>query len=366
MRILLLSAYDAASHKRWRNALVAHLDEHQWSVETMAPRHFAWRSRGNSLHFGLARRELLAQPYDALITTSMTDLASLRGFVPELSRLPTAVYFHENQFEYPLRSGQRANLDQQLTSLYTALCGDRLLFNSAFNRDSFLKGAGLLLAAMPDHVPPGIVNRLRERAQLLAVPLEAKCYAARGLCHGPLSIVWNHRWEYDKAPERFFEALFQLSEHGYAFDLHVVGQSFRQVPPVFEQARERLASHIRTWGFLASVEAYRELLSTADLVVSTALHEFQGLAVLEAVAAGCRPLVPDRLAYREFIPEPWRYGSYPDEPAREVAALVEALRGFCNDPESLRRSAPVNVEALSWNALAPGYRALLAQLVRGG
>ena len=33
----------------------------------------------------------------------------------------------------------------------------------------------------------------------------------------------------------------------------------------------------------------------------TTLHELQGLAVIEAVAAGCPPLAPDRLACSDII-----------------------------------------------------------------
>ena len=50
-------------------------------------------------------------------------------------------------------------------------------------------------------------------------------------------IVWNHRWEYDKQPEVFFDALLRLKNAGYSFKLHVLGQSFRKVPACFAQAK---------------------------------------------------------------------------------------------------------------------------------
>jgi len=97
MRILLLSAYDAHSHRRWRQGLVAAFPEWRWTVLTLPPRFFSWRVRGNSLSWAFSERETLEQSYDVLVATSMTDLSALKGLVPAL------VYCHENQFAYPDR-----------------------------------------------------------------------------------------------------------------------------------------------------------------------------------------------------------------------------------------------------------------------
>ncbi|MFC6979090.1 tRNA-queuosine alpha-mannosyltransferase domain-containing protein [Microbulbifer taiwanensis] len=53
---MLLSAYDADSHKRWRRGLVAAIPEWQWTQLTLPPRYFSWRIRGNSLSWGRGRR----------------------------------------------------------------------------------------------------------------------------------------------------------------------------------------------------------------------------------------------------------------------------------------------------------------------
>ena len=98
MKTLLLSGYDAASHKRWRLELQHHLAHHQWTQLALPPRYFNWRIRGNSMSWAFSQRELLAQQYDVLIATSMVDLSALRGFIPSLAAIPTVLYFHENQF----------------------------------------------------------------------------------------------------------------------------------------------------------------------------------------------------------------------------------------------------------------------------
>jgi len=50
-RILLLSAYDAASHQYWRNWLSASFPEYDWTCLTQPDRHFYWRIRSNALTF---------------------------------------------------------------------------------------------------------------------------------------------------------------------------------------------------------------------------------------------------------------------------------------------------------------------------
>ena len=86
------------------------------------------------------------------------------------------------------------------------------------------------------------------------------------------------------------------------FEFHLIGQAFRHIPPplVRVQTLLRDAGRLGTSGYIASREDYIALLGSAHVVLSTAIHEFQGIAVLEAIAAGCLPVVPDALAYQDF------------------------------------------------------------------
>ena len=356
MRVLLLSAYDAHSHRRWREGLVAAFPEHDWTVLALPPRHFLWRVRGNSLSWAFGERDILVQPCDLVVATSMADLSALRGMVPSLAVVPTLVYFHENQFAYPDRRAQSPN-EPRVVSLYTALAADRILFNSEFNRQTFLNGVQEFLGNMPDRVPPEIPATIREKSAILPVPLEQAWYAANTLtpADAPLTIVWNHRWEYDKGPERLFAALMKLQQAGVDFRVHVIGQQFRDQPPVFAEMREQLAPHIASWGMIEGEEEYRRVLCKSHVVLSTALHEFQGLAVQEAVACGCVPLVPDRLAYPEFFGPEFRYPSIPDDPQAEGAALAKRLRQLAEQQQVGRLPGVPDLKHLSWEALQSHY-----------
>lgn len=374
MRILLLSAYDAASHQRWRQGLEAQFPDCHWTQLSLPPRYFNWRIRGNSLSWAFSEQAALSAGYDLVIATSMVDLSSLRGFIPSLGAVPTLVYFHENQFAYPLNPQQHKGIEPQMVNLYSALCGDLLVFNSDFNRQSFFEGAAALLRKLPDGVPAGLIERMRDRSWVIPVPLEEACFAAEqrssiaqrapgerlqllwnhrweyGEFGVPLRILWAARWEYDKGPDRLLEVMRELERRGVDYRMCILGEQFRTSPPEFEVIKEEFAHRLVQWGYESSPERYRLWLSSADIVLSTAIHEFQGLAVLEAIAAGCIPVLPRREVYPELVSSVYTYDSFPDDLEKEAGAAVDLIQNVVSD----KLGAP-DVSEFSWDRLKLTY-----------
>lgn len=349
MRVLLLSAYEAVSHRYWADSLMANLSEMTWQTLCLPPRHFAWRIRGNPLSWWLKEQETLNQTYDVVLATSMVDLATLIGLFPHLGRAKKIVYFHENQFAYPESSDQMPQVEAKMVNIYAALAADTLVFNTAYNRDSFFGGVQTFLKKMPENLPAAKpLAALRARAHVLPVPLDplSSAFVSRP---NPQRIVWNHRWEYDKNPEDFFNVLIALSEQGVGFELAVLGQRFRKVPAIFEKAEKKLASHIMAWGPQPEAE-YRELLATAGIVVSTTWHEFQGLAIMEAAQRGALPLVPDRLCFPELYPIEYRYDGTSE-------GLYQYLHTWLRAFE--KRPARLDTANWEWPVWRAAYRALL-------
>ena len=361
MRVLVLSAYHADSHRSWVNGLMRYLPDIHWTVLSLPPRYFSWRIRGNSLTWAMSSRELLERNYDVVLATSMTDLSALRGLVPALCRRPTIVYFHENQFAYPQRQQQRHGVEPQILNMYTALAADKVVFNSAYNRQTTLDGCDELLAKLPDFAPREQVAKQLAEATVLPVGIAAEgneiksCQSLRRL-----AVLWNHRWEYDKAPDRLLASIMECDKRGLALDLYIAGQQFRQCPKEFAAIEALVGKSeslvLKQFGFVDESDQYQNILTSCDVVLSTAIHDFQGLAVLEAVAAGCTPLVPDRLCYPEWFAEDFRY-AHSDDITQEAGAVADKLATFllCKAAGTLPTA---DVSALTWSVLAPQYRQL--------
>ncbi|WP_440994957.1 tRNA-queuosine alpha-mannosyltransferase domain-containing protein [Arhodomonas sp. SL1] len=338
----LLSAYGADSHRSWARWLTEAVDGVSWTTCELPGRHFRWRIRGNPLSW---LDDLPAGVPDLLVATSMVDLATLRGLQPCLATVPAIYYFHENQFAYPTRAQQVRSVEPQMVQLYGALAAGELVFNSRFNRDSFLEGVEALLRRMPDAVPAGVTARLAAKCRVLPVPVMP---APAAPVRDPGLVVWNHRWEYDKAPEVFAEALIGLAHRGVSFRVALLGRRHHNTPPALIRLREALGERIVADGRV-SRQRYRRLLGEASVVVSTAVHEFQGLSVMEAASAGARPLVPDALCYPEQYPAAYRY------PPGDVGALTERLEEWLTD------GPPPAVDVSAWYAerLLGPWRALV-------
>ena len=241
--------------------------------------------------------------FDALFCTDMLNLAEFRGLAPLwVAQLPAIVYFHENQLTYPVREERERDLHFAMTNITSCLAADRVWFNSDWHREEFLKALAAFLKKMPDYAEDFPLGALHRDSEVQSPGVETcPCPPGQRQWDAPLRIAWVARWEHDKNPELFFDSLLELDARGIDFRVSILGESFTEIPECFHRAREKLASRIDHLGYAKTRREYWQILSDCDVVVSTARHEFFGIAILEAVSAGCFPLVPDDLAYPETL-----------------------------------------------------------------
>ena len=333
LRILALEPYFGGSHAAFLEGLVR-ASRHEFVLLTLPAHNWKWRMR--TAPFEMARMfDEVSGPIDLLFCSDFLDLATFVGLRPErLARVRKVTYFHENQITYPVRQEDERDCHFAVTNLTTIHASDAVWFNSAWHRNDFLDGAKKFVRKMPDGEWQAWLKPLeaRLRVEPLGLDLAAIDSLPKPSRTGPLRILWNHRWEFDKNPEDFFAALAALEDRGCDFRVAVCGEQFRDWPDVFDRAKLRFADRLVQFGSCATRTEYLRLIRRCDVVVSTAIHEFFGTSVVEAAYAGCYPLLPDRLSYPELLPE----GRHKDHLYSDPDDLVERLEVVCRSPEVAR------------------------------
>lgn len=351
-KVLVLEPYYGGSHKVFLTDLQKHLPL-TFDLHTLPARKWKWRMRLSAPYFAEKLHDMNKEyhaDYCCILCSTFVDVATLLALAPQWVRnIPLLTYFHENQFVYPVQVDDERDFHFALTNLTTALASDRLAFNSQYNLDSFSDGCNELLKISPDMKLADYEQDILNKSTVLHPGFDFS-----RIDTGPEAakddtiptVVWNHRWEHDKNPELFFETLFELDSQNVSFNLIVLGQSFQRRPAIFEEARKRLESRLLHFGYVKSRQEYYRWLKQGDIVVSTASHEFFGMSVIEAVRAGCRPVLPKRLSYPGLFPQEFLY---------ENDNLKEALMAALKQPRLAKDKSIELTEHFSWNVLLDQY-----------
>lgn len=303
---------------------------------------------------------------DLIFASDMLNLPVFLTLVKDrLSGVPVAIYFHENQLTYPLQPGEKRDLHYGFIHLVSALRADAVYFNSAYHQETFFDELPRMLKHFPDYNELWTVEALRAKSQVLPLGLDLSRFdgyrPGEAVPRRPL-ILWNHRWEYDKDPETFFRAVYALADDGLDFGLLLLGRSYRKQPNEFLEARERLPDRILHFGYAQDVATYGRRLWQADIVVSTALHDFFGAAVVEACYCGCYPILPRDLAYPELIPKAHHDACLYED----FDGLLVRLRWAITHVQSVRSfSLHEHMARFDWGRMAPLYDSHLADLAGG-
>ena len=360
MRFLFLEPFYGGSHRDFAKGLVAH-SRHDIHLATLPARFWKWRMRGAALYFVQTVGNLAS--FDGIITTGLMSLADFTALCGEC-RPPTMVYLHENQLTYPLAPGEQMDMQFGFTDITTALCADRILFNSRFHFDQFFTTLPGFIDRMPEFKPRWAIEAIRNKAGILhpgchfdSAPMEPA-----PLPSGPPLIIWNHRWEFDKNPEAFFTALDQVDRMGIDFRLAILGENCQVKPRVFMDARSRFGKKMVQYGYVKSKHNYVDWLRKGYVAVSTAIQENFGIAMVEAMRNGCLPLLPHRLAYPEILPKEFHSNFL----YRSNDELADQLAGMLRHPDRFYGHRPVLSDMMAryaWSSVIDQYDRELDSLV---
>ena len=356
MKILLLEPYYGGSHRQWADGLVAH-SEHEIQLYTLPDSHWKWRMHGAAISFATRFMEDDWKP-DLILCSDMLDLSTFLGLNKEKSvGIKTAIYFHENQLSYPW-SPTDQDVDKQRDNHYkfinytSALAADDVFFNSEYHMNSFLDALGPFLKAFPDHQNTTTIKKIKEKSSVLSLGLDLQQldgFKKDKATDLPV-LLWNHRWEYDKNPELFFNTLFALKEEGVLFRLVVIGKAYKKSPKIFKEAEVVLVEEILHFGYVESLEEYAALLWQADILPVTSNQDFFGGSIVEAMYCDCVPILPNRLTYPQHVGVDNEQYLYHTDKEFKLK-----LKQMILDPAIVKRSLRERAVNYDWTQLISNY-----------
>lgn len=348
---------------------------HDIGLFSLPARYWKWRMHGGAVTLAEQVRQSAVKP-ELIVATDMLDVTTFLALTrPFTAQTPVGLYMHENQLTYPLpqdgRTGpmRRQHGERDLHYVFinfaSMLAADFVMFNSQFHLESWFAALPGFLKHFPEYQELSTIAVLR--AKSLVLPVGIDLAGLQRPSNPPFTadsgtrplILWNQRWEYDKNPEDFFQALLTLADEGLPFSVALCGEQFGRRPSIFQEAITNLADRVVHVGH-APRETYRALLWAADLTISTAYHEFFGISILEAIACQAFPLLPNRLSYPELLPETFHSYCLYENQADLVARLRRALT---NLPQIHQWAADLAtaVTPYDWRQLAPRYDQAFSQ-----
>lgn len=329
-RIIFIEPFYGGSHKQLIDTITEGLHPREYVIFSMPAKKWHWRARTSAIYFSQVIST--SHNFTRLFCSSVLNLAELIGMRPDLQKCHKIVYFHENQLIYPVQEVKERDCQYGLNQIMTCLAADEILFNSTFNRSSFLDNVTPFLNLQPDCKMKTVVEMIKPKCQVLYFPIRFHAMpkeipnSQNSNC---LHLIWPHRWEHDKNPKLLVEVLMELNKRQVDFVVTICGETYKKVPECFEGLREKLGSKLINFGYLKK-DQYINAIVSGDIVISTAGHEFYGVAMLEATYCGCMPIAPNKLVYPEMYP--------PENLYNTSNQLIKILYNWCKNPDAFRRN----------------------------
>jgi len=357
LKILLIEPYYTGSHKKWANDY-RRLSNHNVKILSLKGQFWKWRMHGGAVTLANKFNKINWRP-NLIIATDMLDFTTFLSLTRKKTyNIPAIIYFHENQISYPWSPNDidvKKNRDSHygFINYSSALSSDHILFNSNYHMNTFMNELNPFLKNFPDHNELDSINIIKRKSKTLHLGLDLKRFDLKKIKKKEKpSILWNHRWEYDKNPELFFSILEKVKNEGYKFNLIVIGENFSQSPKIFDRAKKDFKDELIHWGYAKTFELYAELLWRADILPVTSNQEFFGISVMEAIYCGNWPILPNRLTYPELLPEVnHKENIYQDE-----KDLYKKIINAIVNIENIRKTKLSSIASkFSWDIMVPVY-----------
>ena len=333
MKVLLNEPYYSGSHKYWADNFVSK-SSNDIRLLTMAARHWKWRMKGSSIHLAQRFKELVDKP-EVIICSSMMDVSLYKSLlIKELENIPIAYYLHENQLTYPFSNNESRSQEEfhyGFINYRSCLVADKIIFNSQYHMDQFLDGLVSLFRRLPDYTTEiqESVELIKSKSTVIYVGIDFDIIENFKFAPPPSKVptlLWNHRWSYDKRPDLFYELCHHLKENNVDFRLNLINRVQSDSTGIFKKLQKDFEHEITIQGHLSSYEEYIHTLCSSDILPVSSEHDFYGISVLEALYCGLYPILPRCKVYEEFFPYDTNKIIYYDSKRSFFEATINAFK----------------------------------------
>ncbi|XP_015213868.1 tRNA-queuosine alpha-mannosyltransferase isoform X8 [Lepisosteus oculatus] len=346
MSVLLIEAFYGGSHKQLIDLLQENVKD--CVTYSLPAKKWHWRARTAALYFMQAVPHSVT--YRVLLTSSVLNLAELTALRPDLAGLKKVLYFHENQLVYPVRKSQERDFQYGYNQVLSCLVADVVVFNSAFNMESFLTSIPTFMKLIPDHRPKDLEKLIRPKCQVLYFPIKFPD-VRRFLPEHKLNF-YKRRLDFEERRYPGLSGSFSGSKHCTGTELPTDNSTSDLTPeprekvctteqealnppePPLETGRadEAAIPHHADDKQQPSLEpggtGVPEQRCVGPATQQRPLHIVWPHRWIEAVYCGCYPLCPNALVYPEIFSAEYLY-STPEQ-------LFKRLQDFCRRPDRAR------------------------------
>ncbi len=302
LKIAAIETYYGGSHRVFIDGLIKH-SRHNIALFTLP--YQLWRSRIKESASKIIQNVDNLSEFDLIFTTSFCNVAELKALIgPNCP--PIVLYVHENQHTYPRNTNQKRDYQVEWIDFMNTVTADLVIYNSDFHRNSYHRALRMYIQKTPQTTlsPEYWIKRAQQRSITLYPGTDTPDnISKRSSVHNRPRILWNHRWDHDKQPTVFLKTLIRCMDAGYDFEVILLGETPSIPSKKYNNLIDQLSERIIQNGYVQSRDDYFSLLTSGDIVISTAIQENFGLSIVEAIQCGCFPLLPNRLSYPELIPK---------------------------------------------------------------
>ena len=368
MKIALIEPFYSGSHKSWANELKNN-SNHEIIIISLKGIFWKWRMHGGAITLSEKYNSVFCNTKpDLIFATDMLNLPVFLSLIKNSSNVPVLFYFHENQLTYPW-STQDVDLIKKRDHHYgfinyaSALASDKILFNSSFHKNSFIDALGKFLNQFPDNNGLHNIKKIKQNSRVAYLGLDLNKFdrvKSTNKKNEHLTILWNHRWEYDKNPKSFFDCLRKVKSMGGKFNLIVLGQEFDTEMKEFTFAKKEFKDEIIHFGYCSKPDDYKKYLLQSDIIPVTSIQEFFGISVMEAVYCNVYPILPNRLTY----PELFNYNENPEIFYDNHKELIEKLFSLLNEPNKIKNHKYQSISLkFNWEHMIEEYDAIFEESI---